>query len=152
MSQSPTNIPASEVAKWLLHRAPFLLIDHASEFKENQSIIGHKKLHEDDPWFKGHFPNNPIMPGVLLIESMAQTGALLAAKSLQIDPTEKTILFSSVKKAKFKRPVCPPATLRIPVQICDIRRNFVQFSGEVWLEDTMVASCQFMAIAVENEP
>ncbi len=146
-----TNIISyEEILQWLLHRPPFLLLDHASDFVPGESLVGHKKLAATDPWFEGHFPGNPVMPGVMLIESMAQTGALLAAKSWNILPEKETILFSSVEKAKFRSRVSPGDDLEIPVFILARKRGFVRFEGQVLVSGNVVASCTFMAMTVEN--
>ena len=150
MSASSTTIDGDEIISWLPHRHPFLLIDHATGFIAGEKIVGHKALQHNDPWFEGHFPGNPIMPGVLLIECMAQVGALLAAKSWNIQPTDATIFFPSVEKAKFRQAVKPLDTLEIPVQIIGRKRDFVRFEGNVLVSQKTVASCTFMAVTVEN--
>ncbi|PHR60299.1 MAG: 3-hydroxyacyl-[acyl-carrier-protein] dehydratase FabZ [Robiginitomaculum sp.] len=150
MNTEANTISYEEILQWLLHRPPFLLLDHASHFVEGESLIGHKQLAADDPWFSGHFPGNPVMPGVMLIESMAQTGALLAAKSWNIRPEKETILFSSVEKAKFRNRVSPGDCLEIPVSILARKRNFVRFEGQALVSGKVVASCTFMAMTVEN--
>lgn len=146
----PARMHQKEIKHWLPHREPMLLLDSASNFSPQQHIIGHLFLSVDSHWFAGHFPNNPVFPGVLLVECMAQSGALLAAKSWNILPSEHTIVFSSIEKVKFRNPVLPGDNLEIPVQILNKKRNFIQFSGKVFTNEILAASCTFWASSVEN--
>ncbi len=150
MSIETTNICQDEVLKWLPHRDPFLLIDRATDFHDKQSLIGHYELSEDASWFQGHFPGNPVMPGVLLIESMAQTGALLAAKSWRIYPENSTIVFSTVSKAKFRFLVKPGDSLEMHVKIQGRKRDYIQYEAKVMVQQKIAASCMFMATMVKK--
>jgi 3-hydroxyacyl-[acyl-carrier-protein] dehydratase len=151
MTEDPSYISPQEIRTWLPHRAPLLLIDDAIKYVEGKSLWGRLKLQESDIWFKGHFPGNPVMPGVLLIEAMAQVGALLAAKSYNIRPDKQTILFSSVDNGRFKLPVIPPADLLVQSEIVGNRRGFVKFVGKAFVADKLVASCKYTAVAVERK-
>ena len=98
------------------HRYPFLLIDRIVEIKEGESVVAVKNVSVNEEFFQGHFPGNPIMPGVLIIEGMAQAGVYLALKSEKDKPGKKLILFGGIEKARFKRPVIPGDVLRYEVK------------------------------------
>src|SRR5512145_3429505 len=100
-------IDIHEVMRRLPHRYPFLLVDRAIDYVPNKSIRGIKNVTINEPFFPGHFPGAPVMPGVLQIEALAQTGALLMSKTLEVDVSKHVILFMSVENARFKRPVMP---------------------------------------------
>ncbi|MBL1431406.1 3-hydroxyacyl-ACP dehydratase FabZ [Oceanicaulis sp. AH-315-P02] len=152
MSSSDSSlIGIDEIKQWLPHRKPMLLIDTATDFISGKSLVGHLCPCLDDGWFNGHFPGNPIMPGVLLVECMAQVGALLAAKTWNISPKTHTIMFTSIDKTKFRNTIIPGDELDIPVQILVRKRNFIQFSGKVIANGKMAVSCIFWASSVENK-
>ncbi len=145
------SINLDEVCHYLPHRFPFLMIDRAEEFIEGQSITGIKAVSANEPFFPGHFPGNPVMPGVLLIEAMGQSGALLSSKTLDLKPGQQTIMFLGVEKGKFRRPVVPGDYLRIPVKLLKIRRNIHFYEGEVRVNDAVCAQCTFSAMAVPSK-
>src|SRR4051794_7403248 len=93
------QIGYAEVLHRIPHRYPFLLVDRAESYVPNESIVGIKNVTFNEPFFEGHFPGNPVMPGVLIIEAIAQSGAVLMSKTLDVDPTNKTIFFASVDNA-----------------------------------------------------
>jgi beta-hydroxyacyl-ACP dehydratase FabZ len=105
------------VLQRLPHRYPFLLIDRAVDYIANTSIRGIKNVTINEPFFPGHFPGAPVMPGVLQIEALAQTGALLMSKTLEADISKHLILFMSVESARFKRPVMPGDVMEMPVEV-----------------------------------
>lgn len=144
----PQTIPMEEVLHFLPHRFPFLLIDRAEDFIAEKSITGIKAVTVNEPFFPGHFPENPVMPGVLLIEAMGQTGALLSAKTLDLKPAEQTIMFLGVEKARFRKAVLPGSLLHIPVRLIKVRRNIHFYEGEVRNNGALCASCSFSAMAV----
>ncbi|PHS28026.1 MAG: 3-hydroxyacyl-[acyl-carrier-protein] dehydratase FabZ [Robiginitomaculum sp.] len=148
---SGQSINLDEVCHYLPHRFPFLMIDRAEEFVEGQSITGIKAVSSNEPFFPGHFPGNPVMPGVLLIEAMGQSGALLSSKTLDFKPGEQTIMFLGVEKGKFRRPVVPGDYLRIPVKLLKIRRNIHFYEGEVRVNGALCAQCIFSAMAVPGK-
>jgi 3-hydroxyacyl-[acyl-carrier-protein] dehydratase len=143
-----TGIDMQEVLHYLPHRFPFLMIDRAEAFIAEKSIIGIKAVGANEPYFTGHFPNNPVMPGVLLIEAMGQAGALLSSKSMNLKPGEQTIMFLGVEKGKFRRPVLPGDLLHIPVTLIKVRRNIHFYDAQVRVNDTLCAQCRFSAMAV----
>ncbi len=147
---SGNSIAMDEVYHYLPHRFPFLMIDSACNYIEGKSLTGLKTVTIDEPYFEGHFPGNPIMPGVLLIEAMGQTGALLSAKMLDLKPGKQTIMFLGVEKGRFRRPVVPGNILHIPVKLLKVRRNIHFYQGEVHVDGELCAQCTFSAIAIPS--
>lgn len=139
------TIAIDEVLKRLPHRYPFLLVDRATHYIANQSIRGVKCVTANEPHFTGHFPDAPVMPGVLMIEAMAQTGALLMSKTLDVDVSKHVILFMSVDNARFRKPVLPGDVLEMPVEVLFARRNIFKFKGRCEVRGELVAECEFAA-------
>jgi 3-hydroxyacyl-[acyl-carrier-protein] dehydratase len=145
-------IDTAEILRRLPHRYPFLLVDRAVEYIAFKSIRGIKCVTYNEPYFPGHFPHEPVMPGVLLIEAMAQTGAVLMSRSLDVDVTKNTILFMSVDNARFRRPVRPGEVLEMPVEVLFARRNIFKFRGRAEVAGELAAEAEFAAMKVELEP
>jgi 3-hydroxyacyl-[acyl-carrier-protein] dehydratase len=143
-------IEIGEILHRLPHRYPFLLIDRAVEYIPNKSIRGIKNVTFNEPYFPGHFPDAPVMPGVLQIEALAQTGAVLMSKTLDVDVSKNIILFMSVENARFKRPVMPGDTMEMPVEVLFQRRNIFKFHGRVEVAGELVTECEFAAMKAER--
>lgn len=146
----PVEIDIFEVLKRIPHRYPFLLVDRAEDYRANESIVGIKCVTMNEPFFQGHFPNNPVMPGVLIIEAIAQTGAVLMSKTLNADVNGKTIMFISVDNARFRTPVRPGDVLRMPVEVVKHRGDLFKFKGRAMVGDKVAAEVEFAAMVVEN--
>lgn len=131
------------IKDYLPHRDPMLFIDRVIELSEDR-IVSESDVKADASFFKGHFPDLPIMPGVLLIETAAQAGALLVSLTKGLEDG-KFIAFSSVENARFKRPVYPGDMLRVEVEIEKIRLPFYKFNGKLYVGSTLVCSVQFAA-------
>ena len=144
------DIDYAEVARLIPHRYPFLLVDRAEDYRPHQSIIGIKCVTINEPFFQGHFPNNPVMPGVLLVEAIAQTGAVLMSKSLNADVTGKTIFFMSLDNCRFRQPVRPGDVLRMPVEVVRARADVFKFKGRAMVGERMAAEAEFAAMVVET--
>jgi 3-hydroxyacyl-[acyl-carrier-protein] dehydratase len=144
------EIDVFEVLRRIPHRYPFLLVDRAEDYRPHESIVGLKCVTINEPFFQGHFPNTPVMPGVLIIEAIAQTGAVLMSKSLDADVTGKTIMFISVDNARFRTPVRPGDVLRMPVEVIKHRGDLFKFKGRAMVGDRLAAECEFAAMVVEN--
>jgi 3-hydroxyacyl-[acyl-carrier-protein] dehydratase len=142
-------IACDEILRLIPHRYPFLLIDRATDYVPGQSIRGIKNVTFNEPYFTGHFPNNPVLPGVLQIEAMAQTGAVLMSKTLQVDVSRATILFMSVDGARFRRPVLPGDTLEMIVEVLFQRRNIFKFRGRAEVGGELASECEFAAMKAE---
>lgn len=144
-------IDSAEILRRIPHRYPFLLVDRAVDYIAFKSIRGIKCVTYNEPYFPGHFPHEPVMPGVLQIEAMAQTGAVLMSRSLDVDVTKNTILFMSVDNARFRRPVRPGEVLEMPVEVLFARRNIFKFKGRAEVGGELAAEAEFAAMKVELE-
>jgi len=140
-------IDIKEILSILPHRYPFLLIDKIVKFEASVSATGIKNVTMNEPFFQGHFPGNPIMPGVLIIESMAQVGGILAFKSA--DVTNKGVYFMGIDKAKFRRPVVPGDTLEISLEVTKTRGKIWKFHGKALVEGKVAAEADLMATIVD---
>jgi len=145
-----TNIDMQEILRRIPHRYPFLLIDRAEAYLPHQSIIGIKCVTANEPFFVGHFPGNPVMPGVLIIEALGQTGGVLMSKSLNADVSGKTIFFATVDNCRFRAPVRPGHVLRMHVDVLKHRGDVFKFRGRAYVDEKMAAECEFTAVVVEN--
>ncbi len=148
-AQEPGAIGIAEILKRLPHRYPFVLIDRAFDFKPMKSIRGIKAVTYNEHFFQGHFPGRPLMPGVLLIEAMAQTGAILISKSINVDVERHTVFFMSVDGAKFRQPVAPGDVLEMNVEVLFARRGIFKFKGEAEVAGQRAAEAVFAAKVVE---
>lgn len=144
------EVDYAEILKRIPHRYPFLLVDRGENWIHNTSMTGIKNVTFNEPFFQGHFPENPVMPGVLLIEAIAQTGAVLMSKSLDADVEGKTIFFMTIDGVRFRSPVRPGDMVRMPVEVLRHRGGVFKFKGEAWVGDRMACECEFAAMVVEN--
>ena len=145
-----TDIAIAEILDLIPHRYPFLLVDRAEDYRPSESIVGVKNVSFNEPFFAGHFPGNPVMPGVLIVEAMGQTGAVLMSKSLDVDPTGKTIFFMSIDNCRFRHPVRPGDVLRMDVNVVFHRRGIFKFHGKASVGDNLAAEADFAAALVET--
>jgi 3-hydroxyacyl-[acyl-carrier-protein] dehydratase len=145
-----TEIEITEIMRRIPHRPPFLLIDRAEAYRPNQSLVGIKCVTMNEPFFVGHFPGSPVMPGVLIVEALAQTGGLLMSKSWDVDPEGKIILFMSVDKCRFRHPVKPGDVLRMEVEVLRARGNVVKFLGRGMVGDKLAAQTEFTAMLMDT--
>ena len=134
------------------HRPPFLLIDRVVELRRNVSAIGIKNVSVNDGFFVGHFPNHPVMPGVLIIEAMAQTAAVLVVETLGPDAAGRVVYFMSIEGAKFRRPVVPGDQLRIHVNKDRNRGNVWKFNAVARVDGVSVAEATYAAMIMERAP
>ncbi len=137
-----------KVLSLLPHRYPFLLVDRVLEFKRDQRLVALKNVSFNEPYFAGHFPIRPVMPGVLIVEAMAQATGLLAMASRPDEVGEKALYyFVGIDKARFKRPVEPGDQLILSVDLLAVRRGIWKFNGEARVDDRLVASAEIMCTA-----
>jgi 3-hydroxyacyl-[acyl-carrier-protein] dehydratase len=144
------TIGIDEILRRLPHRYPFLLVDRATNYVANTSIRGFKNVTVNEPFFPGHFPGAPVMPGVLQIEALAQVGALLMSKTLEADITKHLILFMAVENARFKRQVLPGDVMEMPVEVVFARRNIFKFRGIVEVNGEIATECEFAAMKADR--
>ena len=149
--QSATDIDITEILRRIPHRYPFLLVDRAEEYRPHQSIVGIKCVTVNEPFFVGHFPNYPVMPGVLIVEALAQTGAVLMSKSLNVDVAGKTIFFVSLDNCRFRQPVRPGDVIRLCVEVVRARGDLFKFRGQAMVGDKVAAEAEFAAMVVETQ-
>lgn len=138
----------NEIQAILPHRYPFLLIDRILELEKGKSAKGLKNVTMNEPFFLGHFPNHPIMPGVLIVEAMAQVGGVLAFKSA--DVSNKVVYFMGIDNARFRKPVLPGDTLVITVNVTRSRGTIWAFKCEARVGESVVAEAELMATIVEK--
>ena len=147
---APVSIDIGEVMRRIPHRYPFLLVDRAEDYRAHQSIVGIKSVTINEPFFGGHFPAYPVMPGVLIVEAIAQTGAVLMSKSLDADVTGKTIALFSLDNCRFRSPVRPGDVLRMPVEVLRARGDVFKFRGKAMVGERVAAEAEFAAMVVEH--
>ena len=139
----PLNIQS--IMKHLPHRYPFLLVDRILEYEPDQKITGLKNVTINEPFFQGHFPGTPIMPGVLIVEAMAQVGGVFAMLS-NPDKQEGTLMyFMGLDQVKFRKPVVPGDQLIIDVEVIKKRGKVLKFSGKAKVNDQVVTEAQLLA-------
>jgi 3-hydroxyacyl-[acyl-carrier-protein] dehydratase len=139
-----------EIKNYLPHRYPFLLVDRVVEIEEER-IQAYKNVTVNEDFFNGHFPGSPIMPGVLQIEALAQTGAVLMMKQKVDDPEDHLIVFSGIKNAKFRKPVVPGDQLQLEVEMVSQRRNFVVMKGTATVDGKVTCELEASAAIVKKE-
>lgn len=140
----------NEIMKHLPHRYPFLLVDRILEIEEGKRIVGIKNVTINEPFFQGHFPGQPIMPGVLIIEAMAQIGGVLAFKSMNATPETKVVYFMGIDGARFRKPVLPGDQLRFELDLLKRRGPVWGFKGNAFVEGTLVAEAELLATVVDK--
>ena len=115
MDAKQPAMETKEVMRWLAHRSPFLLVDRVIEFEPDRRIVALKNVTYNEPFFPGHFPDNPVMPGVLILEAMAQAAAILVCRTRSVKPQDYLTYFAGIDQARFKRPVVPGDQLTLEV-------------------------------------
>lgn len=141
-----------EVLKHLPHRFPFLLIDRVIDYTPGKSLLALKNVTINEPFFTGHFPHRPVMPGVLILEALAQATGILAFKTTNTMPDEKVIhYFVGIDNARFKQPVYPGDQLYLEVEMLRTMRGVGKFSGRAMVEGKLVASADIMSARREVE-
>ena len=139
-----------DIMSFLPHRYPFLLVDRIVEIEGDKRIVGLKNVTINEPFFQGHFPGAPVMPGVLILESMAQVAGVMIYRDMP-DKERKLIYFTGIENAKFRRPVLPGDQLRIEMQLLNRRTNFGKMNGQATVEGKVVAEA-IVTFAISERP
>jgi len=138
-------IDIHKIMQHLPHRYPFLLVDRILDLVPGERITGLKNVTINEPFFQGHFPEMPIMPGVLIVEAMAQVGGVLIAETVDLKALGGLIYFMSIDKVRFRKPVQPGDQLIFDLEVLKIRSTAVKMAGRATVDDILVAQGEFMA-------
>ena len=138
-----------EIQKILPHRPPFLLVDRILELEPRKRIVGIKNVTMNEPFFVGHFPGFPILPGVLIIEAMAQTGGVLVLQGIP-DSSERLVFFAAIEEAKFRRPVRPGDQMRLELEVLSLKNTFCRMKGNAYVDGQLAAEAVILCKIVEK--
>jgi beta-hydroxyacyl-ACP dehydratase FabZ len=141
-----------EIQAVLPHRYPFLLVDRILELEVGKRVVGLKAVSLNEPFFQGHFPGHPVMPGVLIVEAMAQVGGVLVLVTMNAMAEKKVMYFTGIDHARFRKPVLPGDLLRFEVEIVQLRRQFCRMRGQVTVDGTLVTEADLSAAVVDRDP
>jgi 3-hydroxyacyl-[acyl-carrier-protein] dehydratase len=140
----------NEILRYLPHRYPFLLVDRVVEMEEGRRVVALKNVTMNEPFFPGHFPHHPVMPGVLIIEAMAQAAAVLSFKSTGVTPDENWVVyFAGIDNVRFKRPVVPGDQLVMELEITHAKRNIYKYKGVARVDGEVATEAELMC-AIKN--
>ena len=138
-----------KIMEMLPHRYPFLLVDRILEVQGTERIVGLKNVTINEPFFQGHFPGHPIMPGVLIVEAMAQTGGLLLMEQVA-DREQKVVYFMALDNVKFRKPVLPGDQLRLEIEMLQFRGKVARMKGLALVDGQIVTEAEMMACVVDR--
>ena len=141
----PEKIDIVEILNTLPHRYPFVMVDKIVSMEIGNEIVGLKNVTINEPFFQGHFPGRPVMPGVLILEGMAQVGGIMAFYSNPAAIGEKLLFFAGIDKARFRRPVVPGDQLILKLQLVRPKRSLMMMAGQAFVGDKIVAEAELMA-------
>lgn len=144
------SVDILRVMEMIPHRYPMLMVDRVVELIANVSAVGIKNVTINEPYFAGHFPSRPVMPGVMVVESMAQTSAVLVVYTLGPEAEGKIVYFMSIDSARFRKPVVPGDTMRVHVRKVRQRGSVWKFVGEARVDGTLVAEANFAAMILDR--
>ena len=147
MDKSPFLI--EDILKVVPHRYPFILIDRIVDYYAGDKLTAIKNVTINEHYFQGHFPNQPVMPGVLILEAMAQAGAFLVLNTVK-NPLKKNMFFTGISDSKFRAPVTPGDQLRLEIKLIKIKLTAVRLQGKAYVEDKLVAQALIMANIVNR--
>lgn len=142
----------AEIQQVLPHRYPFLLVDRIMELELGRRVVGIKNVTANEEFFQGHFPGHPIMPGVLVLEAMAQVGGILLMRTLSASGEKKMVYLSGIERAKFRRPVVPGDQLRLTCETLQLRRRSCRMRGEAQVDGKLAAEAELMCVVVDRTP
>ena len=145
MADNPTVLDVEQIKKLLPHRPPMLLVERLTDIVKLESATGWKAVSINEPYFQGHFPDYAVMPGVLIVEAMAQTAGAVVMHGLGIEREKSMVYFMTIEKARFRKPVHPGNMLRMPVKALKRRGPVWRFEGQAFIGDTLCAEAEFSA-------
>ena len=148
MSEELITLDVNEIKKCLPHRYPMLLVDRIENLKLGDGAVGIKNVTVNEPFFQGHFPAKPIMPGVLIVEAMGQTAGVVVAKTMNLEKEGGLVYFMSMNDVKFRKLVQPGDVLKLHVEKDRSRGNVWRFKGKAYVDDNLVAEATFTAMIV----
>lgn len=149
-TETGKEVDINRIMEMIPHRYPFLMVDKVVDIVVNESAVGIKNVTINEPFFQGHFPQRPVMPGVLIIEAMAQTAAVLVVSTLGPASEGKLVYFMSVDEARFRKPVGPGDQLHVHVTKQRSRGNVWKFRAEAKVNDTLMAEAVYAAMILDN--
>ena len=144
-----TLLDITQIQAILPHRYPFLLVDRIISYDPGKRVVGIKNVTVDEPFFAGHFPGAPVMPGVLIVEAMAQTAGVMMLASLP-DRETKLVFFTGIERAKFRRPVVPGDQLRLELTVLKLRPRYIKLRGEAYVDGQLVAEAEISSALVDR--
>ena len=144
------TLDINEIQQILPHRPPFLLVDRIVELEPSKRIVGIKNVSMNEPFFVGHFPSFPVMPGVLIIEAMAQTGGILVMRDVP-DASHRLVYFAAIEEAKFRRPVRPGDQLRLEVEVLSRKTTFCRMKGHAYVDGELACEAVILWKIMEKE-
>lgn len=145
MSTTPQQLDIMEILKILPHRYPFLMVDRIIDMEPGERITGYKNVTMNDNFFQGHFPSQPVMPGVLILEGMAQVGAILAYQTDPDTVADKLVYFAGIDGAKFRQVVVPGDQLHYDISVTKRKSRFWKMSGKAYVDGKLAAQAELMA-------
>jgi 3-hydroxyacyl-[acyl-carrier-protein] dehydratase len=142
-----TSMDIQEILKHLPHRYPFLLVDRVLSVEAKKNIVAFKNVSINEPFFSGHFPHYAVMPGVLIVEALAQAAAILSFVSAERMPDDKSVIYLvGIDHARFKRPVTPGDQLYLHIQMLAAKRGLLKYAAQAKVEEQVVAECELMCM------
>lgn len=148
-----TSADLARIKRMIPHRYPFLLIDRVEGIRKGENAVGIKNVSTNEPYFQGHFPTEPVMPGVLIVEAMAQTAGVLVVESLEALDQDLLVYFMTIDNCRFRAKVVPGDVLRLHVRVARSRGKVFRFAGEGRVDGHLVAEAEFSAMIIDrNDP
>ena len=141
----------ARIKRMIPHRYPFLLIDRVEQIRKNESAIGIKNVSANEPYFQGHFPSEPVLPGVLIVEAMAQTAGVLVVETLEMIDQDLLVYFMTIDNCRFRNKVTPGDVLELHVRITRSRGRVFRFAGQAKVAGKLVAEAEFSAMIVDRD-
>lgn len=148
--RSKAVLDTGDIKLLLPHRSPFLFVERLTNIVVNESATGYKAVGYNEPWFMGHFPDHPVMPGVLIVEALAQTAWALVVHSLGLTSKNRIVYFMTIEKARFRKPVRPGDMLRMEVKALRRRGAVWRFAGEAYVGDVLCAEAEYSAMIQDS--